>query len=121
VRASFLLVLLFIGSVIILFAHVDGQAESKNTESPLSYIEVGSTTPNCGNGGKTPYVRNRHPSRSIRVNLHVRYKYEGQERDEDLGDWRLMPGQTKKLTSRCTVPGPTRQRFTFYAHAAEWM
>ena len=120
-RISFLLSLLLVGSIIILVLQANGQAKSAKPKSPLSYIEVGSTTPNCGNGGRTPYVRNKHPSRSIRVNLHVKYKYEGQVRDEDLGDWRLMPEQTKKLTSKCTVPGPTIQRFTYYAHAAEWM
>lgn len=94
--------------------------DGKNT-SPLSYIEVGAATPKCGKGGRTPYVKNKHASKSIRVNLHVKYRYNGQAMDQDLGDWKLMPGQTKKLTSKCTIPGPTNQLFTYYAGSAVWM
>jgi hypothetical protein len=120
-RGSFFLRSLLIILVISFVLQVYGRAESPKPESPLSYVEVGATSPDCGNGGKTPYVKNRHPSKSIRVNLHVTYKYEGQNKDEDIGDWKLMPGQTKNLTSRCTIPGPTSQEFIYYAHVAEWM
>lgn len=88
---------------------------------PMTYVKTGAKTPSCGKGGKTPYVKNTHASKSILVNLHVKYIYNGDIINKDVGNYNLMPGQTKKLTSRCSVPGPTSQLFTYYATAAQWL
>jgi len=89
-------------------------------ESAISHIKVGTSAPNCGKGGKTPYIKNNHGSASILVNLHVRYSYNGQSRDTSAGSYRVNSGKTRKLTSKCSIPGPTNQTFTYYAKSASY-
>ncbi|QBF83006.1 hypothetical protein EXU30_10105 [Shewanella maritima] len=105
------------------YAHAQNATSTNMTaKTAEQYVEVGSMSPSCGNGGKTPYVKNKHSSKKIDIKLKVTYLYKGQQKVKVLpGNWRIAAGKTHKLTTRCTIPGPTSQKFSYSVHSATYM
>ncbi|QOW05689.1 hypothetical protein IC830_06180 [Vibrio parahaemolyticus] len=94
--------------------------EDSETLDPIKWIKVSSKAPKCGLQGTTPYIESKSSNRDIVVVIHVKFKYQAGNRDDYVGTWTLSPKQTIVLGSYCTIPGPTKQKFTFYAKSAEW-
>lgn len=84
--------------------HGLAQNSGDGSRTSVSLVDHG----NCGVDGKFINVKNRHRTRSIKVDVKTTWIYNNGERS-NLKAYKLRPGEEKH--HNCSIPGPTMQVF----------